>query len=79
MNWTGDVNYCPRCGSSLAEGPSFLQEFWVADDTIHYCWCAGCSWRGEIKAVTRMLSLEVVEDDPGPAARDDLELLYHRS
>jgi hypothetical protein len=38
--------FCPRCGSGFGAG--IATEFWEAADRRFYCWCAGCSWTGEI-------------------------------
>ena len=36
--------FCPRCAASV----TLTTEFWEADDRRFYCWCAACSWAGEI-------------------------------
>lgn len=80
-----DVEYCPGCGRTLSDGASFVQEFWVASETVHFCWCAACSWRGEIKSVIRMIAIEPAEDDDADADPDslrqlhELETLYNQS
>jgi hypothetical protein len=73
-----EVGFCPRCGQSLTTGASFLQEFWVAAETVYYCWCALCSWRGEVKTVTRVIGVEPAEDDGLPGV-EELESLFRRS
>jgi hypothetical protein len=55
------LEFCPRCGRRLSGGFSFVQEYWCADETVLYCWCAACSWAGEIKAVIRTVGIEPVE------------------
>lgn len=37
------VRFCPVCGTDLAAERSFVQEFWVADETRFLTWCHGCS------------------------------------
>jgi hypothetical protein len=62
------VGYCPRCGTSFFSVGAFVQEYWVAAETIHFCWCPACLWRGEIKAVDRVYGVEPAEDEPYPSA-----------
>lgn len=56
------TNYCPNCGESMALPSSLVVEYWSANDTIHFCWCSTCHWRGEIKKVVRVTTLEIDED-----------------
>jgi hypothetical protein len=73
------VRFCPACGQALAVGMSYLQEFWVATETIYYCWCSSCSWRGEIKAVARVIGVEPAEDDQSFSDLHELETIYRNS
>jgi hypothetical protein len=60
-----EVACCPGCGQSLALRNSFVQEFWMATDTIYFCWCCFCKWRGEVKSVARVIGIEPAGDsDP---------------
>jgi hypothetical protein len=68
------INHCPRCGRLLSAGSNFVQEFWVADETVYFCWCSSCAWRGEIKPVTRVIGIEPAEDD---GLEQDAEALRH--
>lgn len=78
MTDDSEIGYCPRCGKALTTGAGFLQEFWVAFETVYYCWCAQCHWRGEIKTVTRVIGVEPAEDDGLPDVHD-LESMFYRS
>lgn len=60
------VGFCPRCATSLSNGNGFVQEYWVASETIHFCWCPSCRWRGEIKAIGRVVGVEPAEDGDFP-------------
>ena len=43
-------NYCPQCGGALPEGPHGAQGFedTVANEGGWDCYCAACSWSGDI-------------------------------
>lgn len=60
-NW-GEVRYCPGCGHTLQDARSLLNEFWVAEETVYFCWCFTCSWSGEIKKITRVVISEQAEE-----------------
>lgn len=64
-----DARFCPRCGTSLTGSAGFVQEYWVADDTVYFCWCHACHWRGEVKAVTRVYGVEPEESSSVGAAQ----------
>lgn len=53
------VKYCPNCGESLFKPYSLFNEYWVANDTVYFCWCSECSWRGEILEMKRVTAPEL--------------------
>ena len=53
------LKFCPNCGESLLEPNSFLNEYWISDDTAYFCWCSECSWRGEIIEIKRVIAPEL--------------------
>jgi hypothetical protein len=57
------VKFCPSCGESLTRHNSFINEFWVASDTVYFCWCSQCYWRGEIVEVIRITAPELASDE----------------
>jgi hypothetical protein len=52
------VAYCPRCGSSLAGSDSFVQELWVASETVYHCWCRSCGFTWNLTRVERVVTHE---------------------
>lgn len=53
------LKFCPNCGESLLKFSSFLNEYWISDDTAYFCWCGECSWRGEIIEIRRVTAPEL--------------------
>lgn len=53
------LKYCPNCGESLLKSSSLLNEYWISDDTVYFCWCSECSWRGEIVEIKRVTAPEL--------------------
>jgi hypothetical protein len=51
-------SFCPRCGGQLEDPRSFVQEYWVADETIYRCWCRRCAFGWDLKVVERVVSHE---------------------
>lgn len=56
------TNHCPNCGADMMLPSSLVVEYWSAHETIHFCWCSVCLWRGEIKKIVRVTTVEVEED-----------------
>jgi hypothetical protein len=57
----GPVAFCPRCGASMTSAESFVQEYWMADQTIYHCWCRECDLTWELVRVERIVTHEVAE------------------
>lgn len=55
--------HCPNCGQLLLEPGSLINEYWESEDTVYYCWCSNCRWKGEVKEVSRMVATEPAEDE----------------
>jgi len=57
-----EARFCPRCGVAFAGGNGFVQEYWISIDTVYFCWCSSCYWRGEVKAVSEVYGVEPDEN-----------------
>ncbi|GAB7389143.1 hypothetical protein BSNK01_29810 [Bacillaceae bacterium] len=55
------VHFCPICGHSLHARESFVAEYWSAKQTVYFCWCHQCRWRGEITEVVEVTATELSE------------------
>jgi formate dehydrogenase maturation protein FdhE len=55
------VAFCPRCGASMAGADSFVQEYWMADQTVYHCWCRDCELTWELVRVERVVTHEAAE------------------
>lgn len=53
-----EVRACPLCGANLAERPSIVQEFWVAQDRHLDLWCSACQRHVTISFVARVTTQE---------------------
>lgn len=51
---------CPRCGQLFEEPRSFLNEYWTSSETVYFCWCSNCLWRGEITRSGEVTEVERV-------------------
>ncbi|MCY9695461.1 hypothetical protein [Paenibacillus alginolyticus] len=56
------VKFCPCCGESLRDPKSLLNLFTQGEELVYFCWCRHCTWRGEIKAITRVLAPELASE-----------------
>lgn len=56
------VKYCPKCGESLLNERSLLNEYWDSENTVYFCWCHDCSWTGEVNEVLRVVTTEPMEE-----------------
>jgi formate dehydrogenase maturation protein FdhE len=55
------VAFCPRCGASMSGAESFVQEYWMADQTVYNCWCRECDLTWELVRVERVVTHEAAE------------------
>jgi formate dehydrogenase maturation protein FdhE len=55
------VAFCPRCGASMSGAESFVQEYWMADQTVYHCWCRECELTWELVRVERVVTHEAAE------------------
>jgi hypothetical protein len=52
---------CPGCGARLSDPASFVQEYWVADETRFLVWCRACHGTFQVSPVTRYEGTEASE------------------
>ncbi len=52
---------CPGCGARLTDPASFVQEYWVADETRFMVWCHVCGGTYTVVPVERFVGTEAVE------------------
>lgn len=52
---------CPGCGARLADPASFVQEFWVAQETRFLIWCRSCGGTYTVVPVERYVGTEATE------------------
>jgi hypothetical protein len=53
--------YCPACATPLSPangGQGLITEYWTGPDRVFACFCAACSWSGEIVLPTRTIGHE---------------------
>lgn len=55
------VAFCPRCGASMTTPESFVQEYWLADQSVYHCWCRQCDLTWELVRVERVVTHEAAE------------------
>jgi hypothetical protein len=55
------ARFCPMCGHSIDKTDSIIVEYWKAEESIYFSWCSKCTWKGEIKTVTRISTTELAE------------------
>ncbi|MEX1264369.1 MAG: hypothetical protein WEE66_10645 [Actinomycetota bacterium] len=52
---------CPGCGARLSDPASFVQEYWVANETRFLVWCRACHGTFQVTPVTRYEGTEASE------------------
>lgn len=52
---------CPGCGARLADPASFVQEYWVADETRFLVWCHVCQGTCTVVPVEKYETHEAAE------------------
>jgi hypothetical protein len=55
------LRFCNGCGSSMHDPRSIIIEYWNSDNTVYFCWCHACGWRGEVVEVKRIVTTETEE------------------
>lgn len=55
--------HCPNCGQPMQEPGSLINEYWDSQDTVYYCWCSNCRWKGEVREVSRITATEPAEEE----------------
>ncbi|MCL6592548.1 MAG: hypothetical protein K6T31_01105 [Alicyclobacillus sp.] len=56
------VQYCPHCGSSLADPRNLVNEFSEAGWSVCFWWCRACGERGEVLRVTRVVAPQAASE-----------------
>jgi hypothetical protein len=52
------LGFCNGCGNPMNDPKSIIIEYWSADNTVYFCWCHVCKWRGEVVEVKRIVTTE---------------------
>jgi hypothetical protein len=52
---------CPGCGAGLTDTKSFVQEYWVANETRFLAWCHECGGTFTVVPVERFEGTEATE------------------
>jgi hypothetical protein len=45
----------------MSGAESFVQEYWMADQTVYHCWCRECELTWELVRVERVVTHEAAE------------------
>lgn len=53
-----ELRYCPGCGEELSGARSFLQEYWVANETRFLVWCHACHGTWTVVPTERYVGTE---------------------
>lgn len=55
------LRHCPGCGVELSGAHSFLQEYWVANETRFLVWCHACHGTWTVIVTERYVGTEATD------------------
>ena len=55
------LSFCPRCAGRVDRPEAFVQELWVAEESVFHIWCPACGFAGNVVPTERRVGHEAVE------------------